>query len=65
MINLPGLKRIARMWVGGVAPELEAERLAAAVLYRMSKDTEIVQATKTHQLNWWGFVLELFLTISE
>lgn len=42
----------------------EAEWLAATVLINTSNRVEIVQVTRTQQLYWLGFGLELFL-ISE
>lgn len=34
-------------------------------MHGTGKGTEVGQASKNHQLNWWEFGFELFLTISE
>lgn len=58
-------KRVAQVRVGRIQPEIEAAWLAVAVLQGMSDEAEIIQVTKPQQLNWYGFGLELFLSISE
>lgn len=58
------LKKIPELGWGKILTEIAPEWLTAAVLINASDMVEI-QATKTQQLNWWSFGLELFLLISE
>lgn len=39
--------------------------MAAAVLLNTSENVDIVQATRTPKLNWWGFGFEIDLIIRD
>lgn len=49
---------MARIRKGRVPSEIEEEMLAAEVLSEVKEDTEIIQATRTRQFDWWGYGLE-------
>lgn len=47
-------KRITRIRVGKVPPEIEEEWLAVTVLCNKSNEIEILEVSKTQMLNWWA-----------
>lgn len=42
-----------------VDPDMKPEWLAAAILEGTGEETAIIQDSKTQQLNWWAFVVEI------
>lgn len=59
------VRKIVRMSIGRAPPEIKVEWLAAAILSNVNENIRLGQATRTQQLNWWGYNLELFLIIPE
>lgn len=56
---------MAALCVGRIPSEIEPEWMAVVVLGGSGTDAEVMQASRAQQVNWWGFGLELFLSVSE
>lgn len=55
-------RRIARLRIGKIPPEIEEGWLAAAVLLEIKESVEKLQAMRTQQLNWSGYVFRIVST---
>lgn len=58
-------RRVTGVRIDLILLEIKGEYLSAVVLTDTNMKVEIVQASETQQLNWWGIGFELYQLITE
>ncbi|XP_014783152.1 uncharacterized protein LOC106878453 [Octopus bimaculoides] len=54
-----GGKRVARVRIGKVPPELEETWLMTAIMFNIKEEAKILKATRTQSIDYWGYGIEL------
>lgn len=58
-------RQMARIQIGTIHPDIKTDWVVAAITKEIELKYEIVNSNKTKIINWWGYGLEIFATLSE
>lgn len=58
-------KKIVRVKIGGILPTIRKEWVVAALIKDIKEDYKIISINNAQVIDWWGYGLEVFLSVSE